>query len=125
MPTDRPEPLDFTDFSVPTVDISPYVDGGSTRDRARVAGEIDDACSTVGFFQIVGHGVPPAITDGLAGAIHDFFALPLEAKKAYRVAGANRGYSPPRSESLSLSLGVESAGRMNDCLLYTSDAADE
>lgn len=114
MPTDRPEPLDFTDFSVPTVDISPYVDGGSTRDRARVAGEIDDACSTVGFFQIVGHGVPPAITDGLAGAIHDFFALPLEAKKAYRVAGANRGYSPPRSESLSLSLGVESAGRMND-----------
>ena len=27
---------------------------------------------------------------------------------------ANRGYSPPKSESLSLSLGVESASRMND-----------
>jgi isopenicillin N synthase-like dioxygenase len=44
----------------------------------------------------------------------DFFALPMEAKNEYRVAGANRGYSPPKSESLSLSLGVESATRMND-----------
>ena len=29
-------------------------------------------------------------------------------------AGENRGYTPPKSESLSLSLGVESATRMND-----------
>ncbi|WP_206472088.1 isopenicillin N synthase family oxygenase [Dietzia sp. KRD202] len=105
---------DHPGFHVPTVDLSPYVVGGSSDDRARVAREIDEACSTVGFMQIVGHGVAPAVIDGLAGAIDDFFALPLEAKKAYRVADANRGYSPPRSESLSLSLGVESAGRMND-----------
>ena len=36
------------------------------------------------------------------------------SKKQYRVPGANRGYSPPKSESLSLSLGIESASRMND-----------
>jgi isopenicillin N synthase-like dioxygenase len=43
-----------------------------------------------------------------------FFGLDDTVKKSYRVQGANRGYSPPRSESLSLSLGVESAARMND-----------
>jgi isopenicillin N synthase-like dioxygenase len=102
------------EFHVPVVDISPYVDGGGARERARVAREIDEACSTVGFMQVVGHGVAPDVIDGLTGAIDRFFALPLETKKAYRVAGANRGYSPPKSESLSLSLGVESAGRMND-----------
>ncbi|MDX2358507.1 isopenicillin N synthase family dioxygenase [Dietzia sp. PP-33] len=102
------------EFHVPVVDISPYVDDGSARERARVAREIDDACSTVGFIQIVGHGVAPHVVDGLSSAIDQFFALPQDAKKAYRVADANRGYSPPRSEALSLSLGVESAGKMND-----------
>ena len=110
-------------FHVPTVDISPYVTAvGSTAtdttaaaaDRARVAREIDEACSTVGFIQIVGHGIAPAVSDGLATAMDDFFALPPEAKGSYRVPGANRGYSPPKSEALSLSLGVEPADRMND-----------
>lgn len=101
-------------WSVPLVDISPYVAGGSLADRARVAAEIDAACTTVGFVQIVGHGVPQAVIDGLATAMDAFFGLPLEARKSYRVAGANRGYSPPKSESLSLSLGVDPAGRMND-----------
>ncbi|MFE0132664.1 isopenicillin N synthase family dioxygenase [Streptomyces sp. NPDC059037] len=102
-------------FAVPVIDITPYVaDGGPEAERARVAREIDDACARVGFIQILGHGIPDAVLDGLTGAVDGFFALPLPAKKAYRVTGANRGYSPPQSESLSLSLGVESAARMND-----------
>ncbi|MEE2061059.1 isopenicillin N synthase family dioxygenase [Rhodococcus artemisiae] len=101
-------------FDVPAVDIGPYVHGGTDADRARVTGEIDDACTRVGFIQILGHRIPDDVTDGLAGAVDDFFGLPLDEKKQYRVEGANRGYSPPKSESLSLSLGVESASRMND-----------
>ncbi len=101
-------------FEVPVIDISPYVLGGSPQEQARVAAEIDNACSRVGFIQIRGHGIPAEVAGGLAGAMDDFFALPMEAKNEYRVAGANRGYSPPKSESLSLSLGVESATRMND-----------
>ncbi|MFC8126979.1 isopenicillin N synthase family dioxygenase [Streptomyces sp. NPDC057302] len=103
-------------FEVPVIDITPYVDvdGGSAAERARVASEMDEACARVGFVQILGHGIPAAAVDGLAAAMDGFFGLPLETKKSYRVTGANRGYSPPRSESLSLSLGVESAARMND-----------
>jgi isopenicillin N synthase-like dioxygenase len=101
-------------FEVPTIDIGPYVTGGGDSDRLRIAEQMDEACSRVGFVQILGHGIPGTILDDFTTALDDFFALPLETKNRYRVAGANRGYSPPKSESLSLSLGVESAGRMND-----------
>jgi isopenicillin N synthase-like dioxygenase len=101
-------------FSVPTVDLSPYVGDGLTSARARLAREVDDACRSVGFVQVLGHGVPDDVLAGLTGAVDAFFGLPMETKRGYRVEGANRGYSPPKSESLSLSLGVESATRMND-----------
>ena len=103
------------EFTVPVVDITPYVQDGSPTDRARVAAEMDQACRTVGFVQILGHGVPTAVTDGLAAAMDDFFGQDLETKKTYRTPPEiNRGYAPPKSESLSLSLGVEAATRMND-----------
>lgn len=102
-------------FHVPAIDITPYVQGGSAEDRAAVARAIDEACRTVGFMQILGHGIPDPIIDGLKEAMDAFFALDLETKKTYKTPPKiNRGYSPPKSESLSLSLGVESANRMND-----------
>ena len=102
-------------FAVPVVDISPYVRDGSPAARAAVAAAMDSACRTVGFVQVVGHGVPDDVAAGLAGAMDALFGLPLETKKTWRTPPeVNRGYSPPKSESLSLSLGVEQAGRMND-----------
>lgn len=102
-------------FHVPLVDISAYVIDGSAAAKADVARLIDEACRTVGFIQITGHGIPDAIVDGLTDAMDRFFALDLEEKKTYRTPPQiNRGYSPPKSESLSLSLGVEQASRMND-----------
>jgi isopenicillin N synthase-like dioxygenase len=102
-------------FEVPLVDIGPYVESGSAEARAAVAAAMDEACRTVGFIQVVGHGIPTETTDGLAAAMDDFFALPAGVKGGYRTPPqVNRGYSPPKSENLSLSLGVESATRMND-----------
>jgi isopenicillin N synthase-like dioxygenase len=103
-------------FTVPVVDISPYADpAASTEDRLRVARQLDEAASSVGFLQVVGHGIPGAVWDGLGGAIDDFFGLPLDTKRRYVAPkGINRGYTPPKSERLSLSLGVEKAERMND-----------
>ena len=102
-------------FSVPVVDISPWVGESSDAERDRVAEAIDRACREVGFIQILGHGIPREVTAGLASAMDEFFALPADVKEQSRTdPGINRGYSPPKSESLSLSLGVESADRMND-----------
>lgn len=102
-------------FTVPTVDISAYVGAGTPAERAATAAALDDACRTVGFVQIVGHGVAPATADGLARAIDDFFGQDLATKKATcRPAAENRGYTPPKSETLALSLGVPSQTRMKD-----------
>jgi isopenicillin N synthase-like dioxygenase len=104
-----------TPFAVPVIDISPYVGDGSAEERAAVAAAMDHACRTVGFVQIVGHGAPATVSDGLAAAMDAFFGQSLETKKGWRTPPeVNRGYSPPKTESLSLSLGVESASRMND-----------
>ncbi|MEC3951689.1 2-oxoglutarate and iron-dependent oxygenase domain-containing protein [Nocardia sp. CDC153] len=100
---------------MPVIDITAYVRGGSAEERAEVARRIDDAARTVGFMQIVGHAIPGAVIEEFTAAMDTFFALPLAAKTGYRTPPEiNRGYSPPKSESLSLSLGVESATRMND-----------
>ncbi|MCU1404382.1 MAG: isopenicillin synthase family oxygenase [Glaciihabitans sp.] len=112
VPVQNPSPSPFT---VPAVDISAWVGDGSTEERAAVIAAIDTACREVGFIQILGHGIPRAVLDGLAGAMDDFFGQDLETKKtAIAPKGSNRGYTPPKAESLSLSLGVEAASRMND-----------
>jgi isopenicillin N synthase-like dioxygenase len=105
-----------TELHVPVVDISAYVDpGGSPAARADAARAFDEAASTVGFIQIVGHGVPDAVTDAFAAALDAFFLLPTEAKGRYRTAPeVNRGYTPPKTESLSLSLGLAPSNRMHD-----------
>ncbi|WP_409331893.1 isopenicillin N synthase family dioxygenase [Trujillonella humicola] len=96
-------------FRVPVVDISPYVIGEG--DRAAVAAAFDAACREVGFVQVVEHGVPDDVVAGLTSAMDEFFALDPATKKTYRTPPEiNRGYSPPRSEALSLSLGVDAAG---------------
>ena len=103
-------------FAVPVVDIAPYVtDGTHRRPRPARQREMDAACRTVGFVQVVGHGVPAGITDGLAAAMDGLVRAAAGRQEAYRTPPEiNRGYIPPKSESLSLSLGVEAATRMND-----------
>ncbi|HET7387146.1 MAG TPA: 2-oxoglutarate and iron-dependent oxygenase domain-containing protein [Nocardioidaceae bacterium] len=102
-------------WSVPVVDIGAYVDEGREEERSRVAEAFDRACREVGFVQVFGHGVPEQTIAGLANAMDALFDQPLETKQAYRTPPeVNRGYTPPKSESLSLSLGVEQASRMND-----------
>ena len=107
-----------TPFEVPTIDISPYRGDDRRSDRsarAEVALALDRACRQVGFIQIVGHGIGADTMAALADALDEFFGLPLEVKKQYRREPAsNRGYSPPKSESLSMSLGIPAAGQMND-----------
>ncbi|EME18200.1 isopenicillin N synthase family dioxygenase [Rhodococcus triatomae] len=119
---------DNTSFDVPTVDISPYLaDTPDPAACAEVAAQLDRACRDVGFVQIVGHGIPESVQADLAAALDEFFALPIDTKKAYRRPGENRGYAPPKSESLSMSLGVASASAMNDfyeAITVGSEASD-
>ena len=76
---------------------------------ADAASAIDDAMTSIGFFQVVGHGVDRGAIDGLLGAMDAFFGLPLDTKLKYPPPSpeVNNGYSAIGVESLAYSLGVE------------------
>jgi isopenicillin N synthase-like dioxygenase len=102
-------------FHVPVVDIGSYTGVADPTGQAVTARSLDEALRTVGFMQVVNHGIKDDVLAGLARSVDDFFALSRQRKLAYRrTALENRGYSPPRSESLSLSAGVAQASQMND-----------
>lgn len=88
---------------VPVIDI----------DRARplVAAELDDVCRTVGFFQIVGHGVDAATIKEAWDAIRSFFDLPLADRMSVARALDEYpyGYIPIAAETLSRSMGIDTA----------------
>ncbi|XVF79351.1 hypothetical protein PTKIN_Ptkin14bG0214800 [Pterospermum kingtungense] len=69
----------------PPIDLSRL--GGPDHDQ--VAEEIVRAAETLGFFQVVNHGVPVDLLESLKDTAHNFFSLPTEKKAVYR-----RGASP-------------------------------
>jgi isopenicillin N synthase-like dioxygenase len=91
------------------IDIDGFEEGGADR-RAEIARLVDSAARDVGFMQIRGHGIPEIAADGLVEAMDGFFALPFDQKIAYKppTPEVNRGYTAPREERLSYSLGLTS-----------------
>ncbi|KAF2320399.1 hypothetical protein GH714_027398 [Hevea brasiliensis] len=49
----------------------------------KVAESVCEAAEKFGFFQLVNHGVPLEVLDGVKDATHRFFGLPAEEKKKY------------------------------------------
>ncbi|XWS10262.1 hypothetical protein CRYUN_Cryun39dG0060400 [Craigia yunnanensis] len=64
----------------PPIDLS-RLDGP---DHDEVAKEIVRAAETLGFLQIVNHGVPVDLLESLKDTAHNFFSLPTERKAVYR-----------------------------------------
>jgi isopenicillin N synthase-like dioxygenase len=97
-------------LDIPTIDLAAFREG-TPQQQAAVAAQVDAAARTVGFMQIIGHEIPADVEAGLVAAMDGFFGLPMWQKKALRPASVelNRGYTPPKSERLTLSLGVESS----------------
>ena len=83
-------------FHVPAVDITAWVSNGTDEEKAAVAAAIDIACREVGFIQILGHGIPASVTDGLASAMDDFFAQDLGPCPLRRHALAPEALEPLR-----------------------------
>lgn len=66
--------------AVPVIDIAPSRSGAAG--HAAVARRIAEACETIGFFTIVGHGIDAATIDALRAAAGAFFAAPAAVKVA-------------------------------------------
>ena len=107
-----PESLkDFVDDQVgtrgiPQIDIAPMLAGDPVGKR-RIAEQARDALETIGFFTIVGHGVPAAVVRDARDLAYEFFALPLAEKMRIPRPSkvATRGYDPPANQRLAATRG--------------------
>lgn len=101
---------------VPVLDLS--------RDPAALAGEIDEICAEVGFFQVVEHGVTEQ-SDAAWQAMREFFDLPLEDRLAVRSPTAHypHGYSPLAGEALGRSLGGDAPPDLKE--VFNSGPVDD
>jgi isopenicillin N synthase-like dioxygenase len=95
----------MTESIVPTIDVSGWASG----DRDGIAAALYDASTRIGFYEVVGHGLDPALAGAAMAAADRFFALPAVDKARYRSPSPeiNRGYAAVGDESLTYSLGIE------------------
>jgi isopenicillin N synthase-like dioxygenase len=83
-------------FSVPTIDISPYLRSPSSPEGLKVISSVREACTGTGFFQLVGHGIEPELQQRVFKGAEKLFKLPMEEKvkldMSHSVGASNRGY---------------------------------
>jgi isopenicillin N synthase-like dioxygenase len=79
--------------SIPLLDLDGFDAIG--RKRSAFLANLRDAARQVGFFYLTGHGIEPALLDGLMSAARRFFALPESDKLAVDMVNSPhfRGYT--------------------------------
>jgi isopenicillin N synthase-like dioxygenase len=94
--------------SVPVIDLTSFRDGS---DKQAVVRKVGDACETIGFLVVTGHGVPGTTIQQMLDASIRFFALSSEQKSQVKPseAGVFRGYSELAKMALGKSLGVDAS----------------
>ena len=72
-------------IEVPVIDLGPYLRGepGALQKTAAALGE---ACETLGFYFVGGHGVDQGLIDRVFNETERFHALPMEKKLSVKVA---------------------------------------
>ena len=121
--------------SIPVIDLAPYFKG-TAKGKRQVAAAVDRACREIGFFTIVGHGVPPQLIDQVRESGAAFFALPLDEKRKVRrpAEEVSRGYNAFGDQALAYSIGEKSPPDLQESFgigpddvpddpYYTGDAA--
>jgi isopenicillin N synthase-like dioxygenase len=93
--------------SIPIIDLSDCDRDGAS--FAQTARRIADACETIGFFGLTGHGVAAERIAATERIAERFFALPLDRKMAVLRPrpGINRAYIPYGTETLARLAGNE------------------
>ena len=107
---------------IPTVDVSDYFASGSLDDLSAPAETLRYALEEVGFHQLVGHGMDPALMAEILDTTRRFHALPLETKQTILIDQPDHpvgsvGYMPVGARKLP----SRDRGNPNEAFLVKSD----
>ena len=97
--------------SIPVIDFARAF-WGEPEGLDAVAREVRHACESVGFFYLVGHGVPQGIVDAAFEAAREFHAIPPDEKMRLALNENNIGYLAP-NQSMQRASTVHKATRPN------------
>ena len=81
---------------VPQIDFAPFL-SGELGEKNKIARQIGAACEGIGFFYLIGHGIPTEVTSNIFAAARRFFSLPDDLKAAPEIlisSKHSRGYQP-------------------------------
>lgn len=94
--------------TIPVIDLTPIRRNDATG-IAALGHQVDLACRTIGFLIVSGHAVPPALINDVRAKSLAFFDLDEAEKLESRPAPGTllRGYTPPETNTLARSRGVE------------------
>lgn len=102
-------------MTVPIINLEPFLQATSNG-KGAVAKEIARACTDIGFFVIVGHGVSKSLIDDTYNITRTFFDLPDAVKRATPLNEFGAGYSPLQGEVLSATLGNAAPADLKESL---------
>jgi isopenicillin N synthase-like dioxygenase len=121
MAWDTSSPADALPGDIPVVDVSGYLTTGDRSALEVAAALLNDACENVGFYQLVGHGLPDGLIEQTFVQVRRFHALPLDTKQLilmdrpdFPVGGV--GYMPVGSRKLP----TRTKGNLNEAFLIKS-----
>lgn len=109
----------MTITGIPEIDIAGFLAGDAAASQ-RVYGEVNEALREVGFFTIVGHGVPSATIDALRTGAKAFFDLPTTEKSRFANprGSISRGYVGIGEENLGRTQGGSASVDMKEQLAF-------
>ena len=93
---------------VPVIDIGDFEEG-SRFEKAALTNAVDEACRSIGFLVISGHGIPRDVIDAALITGRTFFDLPEVEKRQSLSRGKLQilGYTAPRTRNLAATLGED------------------
>ena len=120
---DTSSPIDAAPGDVPVIDISSYRTSRDPAVRDAVAAELRQACETVGFWQLTGHGIDTDLIARTFDASAEFHALPIGIKEEIVMDDPSRslggvGYLPVGHRKLP----ARAAANWNEAIVFKTGA---
>ena len=114
--------VDAEPGDIPMVDVSAYFASGERADLDAVATVVREACETVGFFQLTGHGVPRPLIEATFAETRRLHALPADVTDRIRLDRPDFplrgvGYMPVGERKLP----IRSSGNVNEAFVIKTD----